>query len=129
MRDPEHDMRAGSEGKGSLGCMFSIVALIVGAFVGIKTLPLYYSVNTFETDVKSEVTRAGARFYDDTTVVNDILELAKKDEVGVKPENVKVRREGNQLFVTIDWTAPVDLIFFEYTFQLSVNTSGYVGKV
>ena len=122
-------MKAGSEGRGTLSFLFSLAVLVVGVFVGIKVIPLYYSASNFETDVKTEVSRAGARFYDDTMILNDIIELAKKDQVGINPEDVKLQRAAGQLHVTIEWTVPVDFMLFDYTFLFTVQTSSYIGRL
>ena len=122
-------MRAGSEGKGTLSFLFSLAALIISVFVGIKVIPLYYSASNFETDVKTAVSRAGARFYDDTVLLNDIIELARKDQVVIKPEDVKLQRMAGQIHVTVEWTVPVDFMFFDYTFLFSVQTSSFIGSL
>ena len=73
-----------SEGKGTFGCLFSLALLAVGVFAAVKIVPLYYAAVDFETDLKTEVSRAGSHFYDDETVTKDILELAKKNELIIK---------------------------------------------
>jgi len=128
MCDSAH-IGAGSAGKGTVSFLFSLAVLVVGVFVGIKVIPLYYAASNFETDVKTEVSRAGARFYDDSVVLNDIIDLAKKNEVILRPEDITLLRAGGQIHVNIQWTVPVDFVFFDHTFLFTVQTSSYIGRL
>ena len=79
--------------------------------------------------VKTEVSQAGARFYDDAILLKDILELAKKNQIPIRSDNVKLQRMAGQLHVTVEWMVPVDFVVFDYTFQFSVEASSFIGRL
>ena len=118
-----------SEGKGTLGCMFWMALLAIFVFGGIKVIPLYYAAINFESDLKTEVSRAGSHFYEDEMIIKDILDLAKKDDVTVKAEDIKVQRAVGQIFVFVDWDVPVDFILLEHTLHFDAKTSSYIGRL
>ncbi len=128
----DHRMRRiwiDSEGKGTFGCLFSLVILGAAIFAGIKLVPLYYAASSFETDIKTEVSRAGANFFSDETMVKDIVNLAKKNEIRITPEQIKLERMAGQVHVVVDWSEPVDFVVFDYDVKFHVNASSYIGRL
>jgi hypothetical protein len=118
-----------AEGKGTFGCLFSLVILAVSVFAGIKLVPLYYAASGFESDVKTEVSRAGANFFSDDLLMKDLVQLARKNEIRITPEQVKMERIAGQVNVVIRWSEPVDFIFFEYEVKFNIRASSYVGRL
>jgi len=117
------------EGRGTFGCLFSLALLLGGVFAGTKMFPPYYSAFSFETDLKTEISRAGAHFYDDERTVREILDLAKRNEVTLEPDDVKLQHVAGQLHVTVDWAVPVDFVLFEHTFSFNAKASSYMGTL
>jgi hypothetical protein len=118
-----------SEGKGTFGCLFSILILAAATFAGIRLVPLYYAASSFETDIKTEVSRAGANFFSDETMVKDIIQLARKNEIRITAEQIKLERMAGQVHVIINWSEPVDFVAFQYDVKFHVNASSYVGRL
>jgi hypothetical protein len=123
------DFWRNSEGKGTFGCLFSILILAVATFAGIRLVPLYYAASSFETDIKTEVSRAGANFFSDETMVKDIVQLARKNEIRITAEQIRLERVAGQVHVIIDWSEPVDFVVFQYDVKFHVNASSYVGRL
>lgn len=111
------------------GCLFFLLLLVVAVFVGIVIGPPYYSHYGFETDVKAEASRAGAHFFDDETVIKDILAIAKRNEIRLVRENVKIERFAGQLFLTIRYSVPVDFIVYERSLNFEIKASSYIGRL
>jgi hypothetical protein len=124
-----HNFFGNSEGKGTFGCLFSLLVLAAAVFAGIKLVPLYYSASSFESDVKTEVSRAGANFFSDETVLKDVVQLAQKNEIRITPDHIKVERLAGQVRVVITWSELVDFVFFQYTVPFRVNASSYMGRL
>jgi hypothetical protein len=118
-----------ADGKGMAGCLFFLALLGIAFFVGIVAGPTYYSYYGFETDVKAAVSRAGANFLDNEAVAKDILDIAKRNEIRLTRENVKLERFAGQLFVTVQYSVPVDFIILEQTLNFEVKASTYVGRL
>jgi hypothetical protein len=116
-----------SEGKGTLGCLVSILLMGVVLIVGVRVAPPYFSYKSLEGDVSTEVSRAGAHFFSDDVLVQNILDVARKDEIRLSKENVKVERFAGQIQVQIQYSVPVDLVFFQRTMDFNIKASSYIG--
>lgn len=99
-------------GKGTTGCLFSLALIAAVGLAGIRVVPVYYAVKSFEADMKTEVSRAGAHFYGDEVIVNNLVELAKRNELKINREDIKLERLAGQVFVTIHYTTAVDFLLF-----------------
>jgi hypothetical protein len=117
------------DGKGSVGCLFSILLLVVGGVAGIKMFPPYYAHKSFQTDVRTEVSRAGAQFLDDETVMKNILALGKRNEIRLTRNNVKLERFAGQLHITVTYSVPVDFFVTKYTVPFEIQASSFVGTL
>ena len=88
-----------SEGKGLFGCLMSIVLFGVAVFLAITLGPIYYNNFNFESDVKTEVSRAAAHILSSDTIVKDILDLARKNEISLKKQNIQIERYAGQMML------------------------------
>jgi hypothetical protein len=118
-----------SEGKGTLGCLVSIILLGAAIIIGVRVGPPYFSYKSLEGDVSTEVSRAGAHFFSDDVLVQNILDVAKKNEIILSRENIKVERFAGQLQVIIHYSVPLDLIFFQRTMDFDIKASSYIGTL
>ena len=114
----------GSSGKGNLGCLFSLLILVVLGYLGYKFVPHYMS--HFELkDALNEiavyrVARAGSGS-EKQTIQEEVIAKAKELGIQLKRENIKVRQEEEKIYITVKYTVPVDLpnqvynLDFEFT--------------
>ena len=117
------------EGKGLLGCMVFIVLMGVAIFLAIKLGPIYYSNFNFESDVKTEASRAGARFMDDETIVRDLMAVAKRNDIRLKKEDIKVERFAGQIHFEVHYAVPVDFLLFQRDINFHIKASSFVGTL
>jgi hypothetical protein len=118
-----------SEGKGVTGCFLFLAVLALAAVLGARLIPVIYSVKSFETDVKTEVSRAGAQFYADEVLLKNLLDLARRNELRIKRENIKLERFAGQVFVTIHYSTLVDFIVFERDINFDIKASSFIGRL
>jgi hypothetical protein len=118
-----------SEGKGLLGCALFIVIAGVMIFLAIKLGPIYYTNYNLETEVRTEVSRAGARFLNDETVTRDILDIARKNEIRLTSQNIKIDRFAGQIHIDVNYAVPVDFVFFEHNVSFSIKVSSFIGTL
>ncbi|MBN1571108.1 MAG: hypothetical protein JXA73_24950 [Acidobacteria bacterium] len=123
-----HRLRS-SEGKGMIGCMLSIALIAAAIYLGIVLVPIYYQNFNFENDIKTTASRAGARFFDNETIVKEILVLAKKNEIRVEKENVKVDRFAGQLHILVTYSVPVNFIILERDLNFKIDASSFIGTL
>jgi hypothetical protein len=118
-----------ADGKGLTGCLVFLVLLGILCFAVIRVGPDYYAFKGFEADVKTEAARAGANFFDDETIVRDVLDLARKNEIHLKQENVKVERFAGQVFIKIHYVLEADFIVYKRNIDMDFSVSSYIGRL
>ncbi len=128
MKSIDFDTLRDSEGKGFLGCMTAIVVLAALIFVGIKLGPVYYTNYTFEAELETLTSKAGARYTPNEKIIVDILELARQHNIDLTHENAKdnirIERFAGQLHINVQYFVPVDFLILErrFRFQIKIST-------
>ncbi len=118
-----------NEGKGTAGCLFSLLLLAIATLVAFKVGPPYFAYRSLQADVKTEVSRAGAHFYDDETLIRGILDLARKNEIPLKREEIKVERFAGQVYIKIHYSVPVDLIVYQRDVDFDITAQSFIGRL
>jgi hypothetical protein len=123
-----HRLRS-SEGKGLVGCLISIVLLAAAIYLGIVLVPIYYANFNFENDIKTTASRAGAHFFDNDTIIKDVMDLARRNEIRIKKDDIKVDRFAGQLHIVVHYSVPVDFLIFERDLNFTVQASSFIGAL
>ncbi len=121
--------KSSSEGKGSLGCIATLLLLGLTLLVSVRVGPPYFAYKSFEADVKKETSRAGANAFDDETVIRNILDLAKRNEIRLPRENITVERYAGQIMISVHYVMPLDLLFYQRDINFDIRASSFVGRL
>ncbi len=119
----------GNEGKGTAGCLFSLFLLALAILVAFKVGPPYFAYRSLQADVKTEVSRAGAHFYDDETLTRNILDLARKNEVPLKRDEIMVERFAGQVYIKIHYTVPIDFVVYQRNVDFDIDAQSFIGRL
>jgi hypothetical protein len=129
MKSNGFDTLRDSEGKGILGCIGAIVLLAAIIFVGIKLGPVYYSNYQFEEDLKTLVSRSGARYTPDQQIIIEVVELAQKNHINLTHENaknnIKLERFAGQLHISVQYFVPVDFLIIRRNLRFQIKLSTF----
>ncbi len=126
---PWTKLLSSQDGRGAVGCLVSLVILGVMIVVGLRMGPHYYSHKSLESDVAIEVSRAGAHYHNDETLMSNLITLGRKNEIRLKQENIKIDRFAGKILVTIRYEIPVDLIFLDHLIKFEVKANSIVGTL
>jgi len=118
-----------AQGAGTSGCIVFLLVAAVVAFFAVRVGPVYYANKSLEADVRTEASRAGANFLDDETVMRNIMELARRNEVRITRDNVKLERFAGQIYITITYSVPIDLVVTQRTFNFKIAASSFIGRL
>ena len=107
-------MRLTQTGSGRVKAILSIIFLIYVIVLGIKVIPVY--VNDYELD---DYIRQQTPFWltdrkNADAIQKAVLDKAAELSLPVTADNVKVNAPGNLVNVSIDYTVPLDFVFFTY---------------
>jgi len=116
-----------SDGKGMIGCIIFLAFIGTVIFLAIRLGPLYYSNQNFKSDVEAEVSRAAAKSLKNEIIVDNILATAKKYEIELTQENIKVDRSAGMVHVDVDYAVPVNFALFRRGLKFHIEASSFVG--
>ncbi len=117
------------EGKGAVGCLLFLLVLAICILAVIRLWPDYYAYKTLDTELRTEASRAGANFMEDDVIMANVLQLAKRSDVFIKKENVKIQRIAGQIFITVHYSVPIDFIFYTWNMDCNIKASSFVGRL
>ena len=122
------DLRS-AEGKGLVGCLGALVVFAVAIYLGITLGPIYYSNFNLENGVKTTASRAGAHSFSDEQVVNEILDLAKREDIRIKRENILIDRFAGQVHIKVHYSVPVDFLVLSRDLNFEISASSFIGTL
>jgi hypothetical protein len=122
------DLRS-PEGKGLIGCMLALVLFAVAIYLAITLGPIYYSNFNLENGVKTTASRAGAHFFSDEQIIAEIMDLAKREDIRIKKEDVFVDRFAGQVHIKVTYSVPVNFILVERDLNFKIDVSSFIGTL
>lgn len=129
MKSKGSDILLNSEGKGLIGCIGAIILLAALIFVGIKLGPIYYSNLLFEEDIKNVTSRAGTHGLTDEVIIEDILELARKNNIEMTKKeaskNITIERYAGLVHIEVHYWVPVDFLVLKKNFEFQIKASSF----
>jgi hypothetical protein len=118
-----------SEGRIALGCIFYLLLFIAAVYASIQVIPIYKANLNFETDVKTEVSRAGARILDDDRITDEIINLAQKSGISLEKDDIKIEHFPGELRITVNHDESANFILFTKDFHFVVKESSFIGTL
>jgi cell division protein FtsL len=104
--------RDSQRGEGRLKAISFTVLLVIGIYVAFKLLPIYvaeYQLN----DKLQEIARFGVvNRNTEEKIKDEVMKEVADLEVPVKREDVKVAVSVRAVTISVDYTVPVDLLFY-----------------
>jgi hypothetical protein len=117
------------EGKGLTGCLILIILFVVVVMLAVRLGPAYYANHNLKTDLKNEASRAGAHSLDNEMIIRDIMDMAKRNEIQLKRENITVKRFAGQIHIEVNYKVPVDFFFYRHNINFEVKASSFIGTL
>ena len=115
-----------SSGRGNLGCLFSLLIIVVLGYLGYKFVPHYINNYELKDAVNEIAVYQGAGLGggpEKRTIHEQVMAKAKELGIPLKRENIKVRQEGEKVYITVNYTVPVDLP--SKTYNLDFDFTGH----
>lgn len=91
----------------------TLLGLLVFAtviYMGWMLLPVYMANYQFQDEIVTIAKFSGTGFKTEDDVHNEVMKKAKDLDVPVKPDEVKVTRNGAAVDISADYTVVIDLI-------------------
>lgn len=114
-------MRNGERGEGRVGLFVALAIVGVGAFLGVKIIPVRIQAYEFRDFVEQEC-RTAALNNDDKKIAKSIMEKAGDLELPLQRKNLKLRRTTSEMVISAAFEKPIDLKVTVYNFKYQVES-------
>lgn len=118
-------------GSGNASFITMLLIMVVCGYVGFTVFPVYYNAKEFETALVNEGVRVGARRYSDEQTITEVIHLAKSYDIKLKSDDVKIRRFGEKVELTVEYDMPLvfSLINYVYNWHFVAQTTSHLGMI
>ena len=106
--------RRSERGEGNLGCILWLLALGLAVLIAWKAVPVKLQ-STELYDYMDELAKFSAAQIPPDQLKKRILDRAAQLQIPLSKENVRVQRNGDRIYMEIEYTIPVE--FPGYTYQ------------
>jgi len=106
--------RRSERGEGNIGCILWLLALGLAVLIAWKAVPVKMQ-STELYDYMDELAKFGAARTVPEDLEKQILNRAQQLHIPLDKKNVKVERNGDHIYMEVDYTIPVE--FPGYTYQ------------
>ena len=117
------------KGKGNLGCLFSLLLLVVFIYACYIIIPIYYRANEFQSATEREVDRVAARYLGDALLRKNIMSIAAANQIPLEEKNFQIIRTPAQIVVNVVYFVPAQFPMYRYTFRFEFRLTKIIGAL
>jgi len=89
-----------------------LVALV---YAGIKVMPILVDEYQFQDGIQNIARFASVNRQDNPKIQKAVLTEAEKDDLPVRPEDIKVEGSSGNVRISVDYSVTVDLSVYQWT--------------
>jgi hypothetical protein len=116
--------RRGQEGEGRLKSFLYLAFLIVAVFVGFKTIPAYVSDYQLKDKMTETAKFAIVNRYTENQIKDNIYRTVQDLDIPAKRDDIKVENTNHGIAITVNYTVPVDFIFYKTDLNFDTSSEG-----
>ena len=90
--------------------LFGLLVVIAVGYVAFMFLPPYFNKYQFTDDITSIARFAGPTARTEEDIRAEVMKKAKEYDLPIKPEQVRITREGQKVTIGADYTYVVNLV-------------------
>ena len=105
--------RRSERGEGNLGCILWVIALALVALIAWKAVPVKIQSSELY-DYMDELAKFNSARTPPEDLVKMIMDRAHGLGIPMQKGDVKVERNGDRIFMEIDYTVPLDILGMTY---------------
>lgn len=102
-------------GAGRLKAIVWTVILAATLYVGIKVVPVLLSEYEFQDSMQTMARYASVNRQTPKDIHDLLVKEAAKDEIPVKPEDIRITNESGNVRISADYSVTVDLQLYQWT--------------
>jgi hypothetical protein len=106
----------------TLRALFGLSLVVAVVFVAYKVLPPYTTNYQFQDAIESEARLNSYSHKSEAEIHDIIVNKARELEIPIRPEQIVVRRNGNEISISARYTVHVDLPIQPFDLSFSPAT-------
>jgi hypothetical protein len=95
---------------GRIKKLLGLLVFVTVIYMGWMVLPVYMANYQFQDAIGTIAKFSAYNGHSEDEIHEEVLKKAKDMDVPVKPENIKVNRDGTSVDITADYTVVLDLV-------------------
>jgi len=113
--DESNGRRRGERGSGRLKAIVYLAILAGFIFVCVKVVPILMNEYEFEDSMKSAARLASVNREVPDDIRKSLVQEAAKDDLPIKPEDIRVTAEAGNVRIEATYSVTVDLSVYQWT--------------
>jgi hypothetical protein len=115
--------RNSQRGSGNLKAIVWTLILAALVYVGIKVMPILVNEYEFQDSIQNIARFASVNRQDNPKIQKAVVTEAEKDDLPVRPEDVKVEGTNGNVRISVDYAVTVDLSVYQWTLNFHPTAS------
>jgi len=115
--------RNSQRGSGNLKAIVWTLILAALVYVGIKVMPILVIEYEFQDSIQNIARFASVNRQDNPKIQKAVVAEAEKDDLPVRPEDVKVEGTNGNVRISVDYAVTVDLSVYQWTLNFHPTAS------
>jgi hypothetical protein len=118
-RSSQSGSRRSERGGSTVNMLLAFVIIGSIGYVGFKLIPPYFANYQFQDSIETESRFAltGYPKRSQNDIQNEVFKKAQDLGIAVKPDDVHVVMDSTTCAISLDYSVPIDLQFYQFTLQ------------
>jgi hypothetical protein len=115
--------RSSQRGAGHLKAIVWTLILIAMVYIGVKVIPILVNEYEFQDSIQNIARFASVNRQDNAKIQKAVAAEAEKDDLPVRPEDIKVEGTNGNVRISVDYAVIVDLSVYQWTLNFHPTAS------
>jgi len=119
-----HPSRPAERGAGKLTSVVYLIVLIIAVFVAVKTVPSYVAEFQLKDKMSEQARFAIVNRYTEDQIKDNIYKVIQDLDIPAKRDDIKVTNTNHGIELSVSYTVPVDLMFYQTDLNFNPVSEG-----
>lgn len=115
-------LRRSERGEGKFRAILFTVILVAGVYSAFKILPAYIAEYQLADKMQEQARFGIVNRYTEEQIRENVFKVAQDLEIPAKKEDIKVTTTQSVVRISLDYTVPVDLLFYHMDLHFSPSS-------
>jgi hypothetical protein len=120
----QQTLRLGQQGEGRLKALLYLAFLIVAVLVAIKVVPPFVADYQLKDQMTEQAKFAIVNRYTEDQIKDKIFKTIQDLDIPATLDDVKVTSTNHGIMISVDYTVPVDFIFYKTDMNFATSSEG-----